>query len=248
MNPVSDFSCRLTPLNDGRIGLRSGMHIEIRDNSCNSCLDFISSDESLDRYNEVISVAGWRLDNYRQNPVFQNAHQYGDILHTLGKALSTEVRSGKLFQTVEFATDINPIAKIAYSLYKGKFLNAVSVGFVPVRWENGTEKTAYSRKFLEQELLEVSAVAIPANPNALALGIKSGSVEKSDLKDVVDLFRATLSGSREAISLSASGAADEVSVKNKSDCGRGEVAASIHHPESAHLLRMLQTLNKILKS
>lgn len=28
---------------------------------------------------------------------------------------------------------------------------------------------SYSRKYLEQELLEVSAVGIPANPNALAL-------------------------------------------------------------------------------
>jgi hypothetical protein len=52
---------------------------------------------------------------------------------------------------------------------------------------------AYRRKYLEQELLEVSAVAIPANPNALALALKSGSVEKSDLRETLDLLRATLS-------------------------------------------------------
>src|SRR3954466_3320991 len=192
MNSLSDFSDRLVTLNDGRAGIRSGMHIDIRENSCNSCLDFIASDESLDRYNEVISATGWKLENYKRNPVFQNAHQTGDILHTLGKATSTEIRAGKLVQTIEFACDINPMARIAYGLYKGQFLNAVSVGFVPIRWENGTEKSGYNRKFVEQELLEVSAVAIPANPNALALGLKSGAIEKSDLKDLLDLFRTAL--------------------------------------------------------
>ena len=196
--------------------VRSTIPVEIRDDSCNSCLDFISSDESLDRYNEIISASGWKLDNYQRNPVFQNAHQYGDIIFTLGKALTTEVRlvgggsplplgvgegfgvragapSGShLFQRIQFATDVNPMARIAYGLYRGKFLNAVSVGFLPVRWENGTDKTPYRRKFLEQELLEVSAVGIPANPNALALGLKSGAIAKSDLKDVLDLFRSTL--------------------------------------------------------
>ena len=56
-------------------------------------LDFIASTDTLDRYHEIIDPAGWRLDNYRRNPVFQNAHNYGDILFTIGKALVTEVRS-----------------------------------------------------------------------------------------------------------------------------------------------------------
>ena len=90
---------------------------------------------------EIISAAGWKLSSYHRNPVFQNAHQYGDVIFTLGKALVTEIRAGKLYQRIQFATDINPMARIAYGLYRGKFLNAVSVGFIPLRWENadGTE-------------------------------------------------------------------------------------------------------------
>src|SRR5438094_146508 len=95
-------------------------------------LDFIASDETLDRYGEIISASGWRLENYRRNPVFQNAHQYGDIIFTLGKALITEVRElagrAALFQRIEFATDINPMARIAHGLYKGGFLRAVRQG------------------------------------------------------------------------------------------------------------------------
>jgi len=217
-------------------------------------LDFIASDETLDRCDEVIAATGWRLESYRRNPVFQNAHQYGDVIFTLGKALLTEVRiaSGRpaLFQRVQFAVDANPMARIAYALYKGKFLNAVSVGFIPLRWENGdgvSERTSagldtpcvpislsmnhplpprfakalrggesdgrrggkdgagvarlatsldtrhstlspFRRRYLEQELLEVSAVGIPANPNALQLGLKAGAIEKSDLQELLDLL------------------------------------------------------------
>src|SRR6266576_4128911 len=211
-NPKSQIENRLVPLHDGRPGLRETVPVEIREpaiseNSCNSCLDFVSSDGTLDRYNEIIVPAGWKLATYHRNPVFQNAHQYGDIIFTLGRAITTEVRtvgpsgpSGPaLFQRIEFATDVNPMARIAYGLYKGKFLNAVSVGFIPLRWENGTPDSGYSRKYLEQELLEVSAVAIPANPNALAVGLKSGAIEKSDLRDLSDLLCQALSAPQSKI-------------------------------------------------
>ena len=236
-------------LHDGRAGLRGGIAVDIGEPTVEqvsrdgvdrvatgdpaAILDFIASDETLDRYEEIICAAGWRLDNYQRNPVFQNAHKYGDILFTLGRALVTEVRAvaGRqvLFQRVEFATAHNPMAKIAYGLYKGKFLNAVSVGFIPVRWENpdGSEQGSsqgcgwpqptaseeveadrpatpsslsplptsvstpsgrFRRRYLEQELLEVSAVGIPANPNALVLGLKAGALETSDLRELAELL------------------------------------------------------------
>jgi len=191
---TGEFSERLITLCDGRPGLRGGIHVEIRephstpDTRPSPVLDFTASDETLDRYDEIIVASGWQLGNYRRNPVFQNAHQYGDIVFTLGKALVTEVREGRLYQRIEFATEVNPMARIAYGLYRGGFLNAVSVGFIPVRWENGSEEKGFRRRYLEQELLEVSAVGIPANPNALALGLKAGAVEKTDLKELVEIL------------------------------------------------------------
>jgi hypothetical protein len=240
---VSDESRGAPVLNASEASPANSQHAS----SSQPILDFIASDESLDRCDEVICASGWRLDSYRRNPVFQNAHQYGDIMFTLGKALITEVRStecgvrnaeGKkvmevrttphsalptphLFQRIQFATDVNPIARIAYGLYKGKFLNAVSVGFIPIRWQDADGKEhvsrstdhascntadasrstllaprssvpgrqAFRRRYLEQELLEVSAVGIPANPNALALGLKAGAIEKSDLREILDLLK-----------------------------------------------------------
>jgi hypothetical protein len=226
----------LTTLCNGQPGIRSAMPVEVQvppvdqtaaapdtasplDHGPSAAvLDFISSTGTLDRYQEIIDPAGWRLDTYRRNPVFQNAHQYGDILFTLGKALITEVRSvsatgaqsreennrstihpqlsSVLFQRIEFATDVNPVARIAYGLYKGGFLNAVSVGFIPVRWEDAEAATnACRRRYLEQELLEVSAVAIPANPEALALAVKSGALEAGDLRETLELLKSLFDSS-----------------------------------------------------
>lgn len=152
-------------------------------------IDFRSSDETVDRYREVIAAAGWKLDNYKKNPVVQNAHRYGHVLDTVGKSLLTEVRGDHLFQRVQFAVDENPIAKITYQLYKGGFLSAVSVGFLPIKHEKGSQELGYNRRFVEQELLEVSAVGIPANPNALKLGYDAGAVEKSDLQELHSLLK-----------------------------------------------------------
>ncbi len=305
-NAPTSFAHRLLPLSDGRNGLRGTIHVDVREpslsssrglgqgeealnsiseNSCNSCLDFISSDETLDRYDEIISASGWDLASYQRNPVFQNAHQYGDIIFTLGKALITEIRTHQpstlnsqpstfLFQRVQFATDVNPMAKIAYGLYRGKFLNAVSVGFIPIRWQNGdgTEhqsgrsllpaphslsssggegqgeealslRTPNSelriqqprRRYLEQELLEVSAVAIPANPNALALGLKSGAVEKSDLRDLADLIAHALDHREASWTAAPARSAD--------------AALASHVPVSndQRLMRFARTLRDLLK-
>ncbi len=275
----SSLEDRLVPLSDGRPGLRSTIHMEVRDpipslggegqgegepiseNSCNSCLDFISSDETLDRYDEIISAAGWNLASYHRNPVFQNAHQYGDIIFTLGKALTTEIRystphsalrAPHLYQRVQFATDVNPMAKIAYGLYRGKFLNAVSVGFIPLRWENGDpgsagipageSKANFRRRYLEQELLEVSAVAIPANPNALALGLKSGAVEKSDLRDLAELIHQTLDTSPAPWTAAAERSADAALASDQASSTR------VQRPtEYVRLKRVALQLHNLLK-
>src|ERR1051326_24407 len=86
-------------------------------------LDFRSSDQTLDRYQEIIAVGGWKLDNYRKNPVVQNAHNYWSLADTIGKSLITELRDDAsrstlhaathLFQRVQFAVEENPMAKVA---------------------------------------------------------------------------------------------------------------------------------------
>jgi len=185
-----DLDTRLIQLHNGTKGLRAELPVDVKpDANDDDILHMRASDETLDRYQEMIVAAGWRLDNYRKNPVIQNAHQYGDIIFTIGQALKTWVSGKDLLQTWKFASRENPFAKIARDLYRGGYLRAASVGFVPIRWENGDDKSGFKRKYVEQELLEVSAVGIPANPNALALAVKDGAVEKSDLRELGAILR-----------------------------------------------------------
>jgi hypothetical protein len=194
-----EFGSRLVGLRNGARGLREGLNVRTSvpsDAGSEPVVDFISSDESLDRYNEIISANGWVLDTYLKNPVFQDSHDYSTILRTIGKATVTQVRDGKLFQRIVFAVNANPLAKIAYALYKGGFLNAVSVGFVPVKWQNGDGSTGFARKYTQQILLETSAVAFPANPNALQLAYDAGAVEKRDLRELLKLLNDVASETR----------------------------------------------------
>jgi len=182
----ADLSHRLVTLANGRQVLRTQVPVQVSvpSDTADPVIDIRVSDETLDRYGEIITAGGWRLENYRRNPVIQNAHQYGDVTFTLGKALRTEVVGAALIQRWEFAVDANPIARIAHGLYRGGFLNTASVGFIPMRWENGNEQTSWRRKYLEQELLEVSAVGIPANPNALMLALKAGAIVENEVDEL----------------------------------------------------------------
>lgn len=202
------FGERGVQLCDGRTGLRSGLTVTAKAEANAPVIEFTASDDTVDRYDEVIDAKGWDLTNYKRNPVFQNSHKYGDIAFTLGKSLVTEVRGNALVQRIEFAVEINPMAKLAYELYRGGFLNAVSVGFIPLEWQDGGGANKFARKFLKQELLELSAVSIPANPNALQNAVKSGAVDKGDLRDLAEFLKQFCSTKAEAESnASASGSA-----------------------------------------
>ena len=83
------------------------------------------------------------------------------------------------------------------------------------------------RLYLEQELLEVSAVGIPANPNALALGLKNGAIEKSDLKDLLSRVDSSLKQNPLKSSSSSSGVTLGVEhpLSASGGEGRGEVVS-----------------------
>ncbi len=190
MNPTLEttFADRLVTLQGDLLGLRAGLTVTADPAATEPVINFTASDETVDRYREIITAAGWQLDNYRRNPVFQDSHDYSSVMKTIGRAELTEIRGTALFQSIRFAVDQNPLAKMTYQLYRGKFLNAVSVGFLPLEWEQGTKEQNFRKRFTRQELIETSAVGIPANPNALANAFKAGAVTRGDLLDVRELL------------------------------------------------------------
>lgn len=160
------FGDRLVRLLSGDLGLRASLPTEMEPEGESPVITFTASTASIDRYEETIDQSGWKLRNFERNPVFQRDHHYS-ILSTLGRSERTWVEGGSLRMRILFAVDIHREAHFAWRMYREGFLNAVSVGFIPIEWQNGGAEAEYRRKFLQQELIELSAVAIPANPDAL---------------------------------------------------------------------------------
>ena len=137
---------------------------------------FVFSDESIDRYGDVIFARGWDLANFNANPVALFGHDSGSVENVIGKAKNVRVDGSRLIGDIEFmGADVNPNAEAVYQMVKGGYLKTVSVGFQPIEWELANDKNRpQGVNFKKQELLEISIVPIPANPNALVQAKAAG--------------------------------------------------------------------------
>jgi HK97 family phage prohead protease len=151
---------------------------QIQEEADSRILRFVFSADTPDREGDTINQSGWVLDNFRKNPVFLWAHDscgglFGGVPGLpVGKIIRVDFEDGQLKGYVEFATEKeSPMAEYVFNSYKAGFLNAVSVGFMPIEYEiQEHDNGYYSFRFLKQELLEVSAVPVPALPIALIEG------------------------------------------------------------------------------
>jgi hypothetical protein len=158
---------------------------------------FTISAEVVDRDGDILRADGVDLTNYEKNKVFLGFHNTRDF--PLGKTEKVWVEPKKVkaivyFPTVEElstdpvqASEKARLCDFCYCCYKTGMLNAVSVGFIPLEWVE--TKDGYD--ITKWELLEFSAVAVPANQDAIAEAVKSFgkdfakefvSVEKSGRK------------------------------------------------------------------
>lgn len=151
----------------------------------NRVFEFVASDASRDSDGQVCNPDGWDLERFNKNGVIGYQHDiYGgaftknDPDNVIGKG-TARVEDGRLIVRVELEPEeINKRAeKIRQKLEFGS-LNAVSVGFVEKgqgHWGLGAESAHGENPtyyFAGQELLEVSIVNIPANPNAVRLALQ----------------------------------------------------------------------------
>lgn len=113
-----------------------------------------------DRWRTRLDPNGCQVDNFIRNPVVQWAHDYSQP--PIAKALWVRPENGKIRAQMQFAD--YPFAQQIFDLYSQGFLNAFSVGFDPSEWSDDAEGI---RTFTKWDLLEFSAVPVPANPEAL---------------------------------------------------------------------------------
>jgi HK97 family phage prohead protease len=154
-------------------------------------LRFCFSDNSVDRMGDTIDAAGWDLTDFNRNPVALWAHD--SSAPPIGGARNVAVEGQRLMGDIEFARpETYAFAETIYRLLLDKFIRAVSVGFMPIKYrfaENDADRT-FGIDFLEQSLLEISVCPVPANPNALADARRKGI----DTRPLIEWAERTLEG------------------------------------------------------
>lgn len=150
---------------------------------------FTISKEVVDRDGDILRASGVDFTNYMKNPVFLSFHNSREF--PLGKVTKFWVEGNAVKAIVYFPTieelSTNPeqasekakLVDFTYHCYKTGMLNAVSVGFIPLEWTEN--KDGYD--ITKWELLEFSAVAVPANQDAIAEAVKSFGLDESVVKD-----------------------------------------------------------------
>lgn len=129
--------------------------------------------------NGRIVVQDWDLTRFQANPIVLWNHGDGggspwndsveiDEYFPIGRASNVRVEKGKLLGDITLASEkANPLAERVFQALKENVLNAVSVGWFPsdVRYEvhDDVEVVVMSGN----ELIEISVVPIPANPEAV---------------------------------------------------------------------------------
>lgn len=139
----------------------------------NRTIDFVLSDETVDRDGDIIRAAGWDLRNFSGNAPLLAFH---DAKLPVGSWRNVRVEGAQLVGTAVFAAAGQvPLADQLFALYADGHLSAVSVGFsiLEAGPRVGDDGKTYGLEIKRAELLECSLVTIPANPNARRRAVKA---------------------------------------------------------------------------
>lgn len=142
----------------------------------------VASSSVLDRQGDIIEQDGWELKNFKKNPVILWGHNVREERPPIGKAEKVWIEGAGKAAKLMFKAKFDMADAFAADIYrkvKEGFLSMVSVGFLPMDWEQmkgGGDDPFGGNRFTKQELLEISFVPVPANPQA-AVQIRSMGAE-----------------------------------------------------------------------
>lgn len=151
----------------------------------------IASDETVDRHGESIPIDSWDLSHFNKDPRMMVDHDYRTE-KIVGAWQNARAEGGKLLVEPRFHS-ITDLAKQTRAMVEEGFLSTVSVGFIP-HYETRKNKAGEEEEVVRNELIEVSWVAIGANPNARvkkslgSLLTKEVDDDESDLSKKIDAF------------------------------------------------------------
>jgi HK97 family phage prohead protease/HK97 family phage major capsid protein len=202
-------------------------------------MDFILSDATPDRFDDVVVAEGWQLANFKKNPIALFNH---DASFVIGKWDNLHVEKAALRGRLKMApagtsARIDELRK----LVEAGILKAVSVGFRPIEHKpRGSPSTG--SMYTKSELVETSLVAIPANPNALAIA-KGMKVSAATLNMVF----AKHGSQKPIVTRSGHGKHAETSPKRKGETMSSPIAQRIE-AKQAKIVSLRDQLTEHLKA
>lgn len=136
-------------------------------------IEVVMSTAVLARDGHILMPGGCVLDNYRANPIVLWSHN-PDL--PIGNAPEIVVEADKIRARIRFAPlGISAKADEVRGLMKSGVVRAVSVGFNPIDGEAlNPAKPRGGQRFTSWELLELSAVSVPSDPDALVTARANG--------------------------------------------------------------------------
>ena len=134
-------------------------------------MEFVLSDETPDRMDDIIMSDGWDLTHFKKNPIALFNHNPNFVIGKWAN-INVDPKNKQLRGHLELApAGTSPRIDEIRKLIEAGILKAVSVGFRPIERKSRNEKDQFGFSgsiFHKSELVETSLVAVPANPNALA--------------------------------------------------------------------------------
>lgn len=223
-------------------------------------LDFILSTAREDRHGDTINPKGWDLTDYKANPVVLWAHDQRNPPVAKGTNTKYSKEDEALISTALFTPkDLYPFGYMVCEMYRKGFMNAVSVGFLPLKWAyNEARRNSWGGAgidFEEQSLLEYSCVPVPSNPDALqqakGMGIDLAPLHGWAAK-ALDEFKREADGAiwipRETLEqiAKASGTSRIISVGNPATAGSGTVQEEGKGMKPKQITRKLERVRDLL--
>jgi HK97 family phage prohead protease len=137
------------------------------------------STSSPDRDGDIVVPEGGELKHFKKNPVVLFGHNYSQP--PIAKAEKLSIGDKDITARVVFPEKgLYPFADTVYDLYKAGIMSAWSIGFIPKESTHlDPERPWGPQRFEKWEMLEFSAVPVPANPEALTIARSHGLDDKT---------------------------------------------------------------------
>lgn len=146
-------------------------------------VQYVVTNETPDRYGDIVRAAGCRSENYMRNPVMFFAHNYssppiGNTVKLWVDNDNKRVMAWGLFVSTD--VDTTGFSDLIFRFVSSGFMRACSVGFQPEKAYMPTDPSErekiglgkYGVEYRIWDMLEWSPCGVPANPQALQASLK----------------------------------------------------------------------------